>query len=129
MADGIPEMRRRFRVRFLRAVGLTLIIPTAPAISQTGGSQDPPFAVPNWRTPPIHPTEQGHNAAVGEQIVGQRQLKTAGVADAGPLNRIDNRVQNRIQNRLRTRIDEGYRPQANASSPYEISEAQSRKKQ
>jgi len=121
-------MRRPLRVCSLKILG-ALLVPASLAISQTADSQDLALAESDVRAPAVAPTEQGHNAALGGQVVGQRQSQKAGIADASPLNRIYNRLQNRVENRLRTRIDRTYRPQTNGPSPYEVSESQSRKKQ
>ena len=63
-------------------------------------------------------------SAVGR--VGERQTRENAVPNLRPMARLSNRINNRVQSRIRNRIDENYDPQANATSPFEAAEEQTR---
>lgn len=66
----------------------------------------------------------GRTADTGIGEVGER---TAGVINREPLGRLEARIYNRVQNRIRNRIDRSYDPMANANSPFERADQQTRK--
>lgn len=69
---------------------------------------------------------QGKTAETSVGTVGQRQTRSAPVANIKPTKRINNRVANRVQNRVPNRIDPGYDPAASATSPFARAEDQVR---
>lgn len=69
-------------------------------------------------------TARTADTGIGE--VGRRQTAQDSPAMQEPLGRLDSRINNRIQNRIRNRIDRNYDPTANATSPYEIADRQTR---
>ncbi|WP_336985212.1 hypothetical protein [Altererythrobacter aquiaggeris] len=64
------------------------------------------------------------DTGVGE--VGKRLTAQDAAAIADPLGRINSRINNRVENRIRNRIDRDYDPAANATSPYEVANRQTR---
>ncbi|WP_454598017.1 hypothetical protein [Qipengyuania sp. SM2507] len=69
-------------------------------------------------------TARTADTGIGE--VGQRQTAQDGPAMREPLGRITSRISNRVENRIRNRIDRYYDPTANATSPYEKADRQTR---
>lgn len=67
----------------------------------------------------------GQPAESSAGIAGKRRT-TQDTLGIDPAARLSNRIQNRVQSRLRNRIDETYDPRANAASPFEDAEEQSR---
>jgi hypothetical protein len=66
----------------------------------------------------------GRTADTGIGEVGER---TWGIINREPLGRLETRIYNRVQNRIRNRIDRSYDPMANANSPFERADQQTRK--
>lgn len=64
------------------------------------------------------------DTGIGE--VGRRQTAQDSPALLEPLGRLNSRINNRIQNRIRNRIDRNYDPSANATSPFEIADRETR---
>ena len=62
-------------------------------------------------------------ASVG--VVGQRQTRSQTAIGNRSTARVSGRLQTRVQNRLRNRIDRYYNPQANATDPFAVAEAES----
>ncbi len=97
-------------------------------------AQEVPLQDPTEEAEEIDPAETqneglqrtARTAETGIGEVGQRQTVRDGPAIQEPLGRIDSRINNRIQNRIRNRIDRNYDPTANATSPYEIADRQTR---
>ncbi len=69
-------------------------------------------------------TARTADTGIGE--VGRRQTAQDSPAMMEPLGRLNSRINNRIQNRIRNRIDRNYDPTANATSPFEIADSQTR---
>lgn len=72
------------------------------------------------------PFEPGRAAESAVGRVGERQTRENAVPNLRPMARLSNRINNRVQSRIRNRIDENYDPQANATSPFEAAEEQTR---
>lgn len=118
-----------------RLVLICLVMVTVPSalaqsrsvVAETSGVQDPDDQGPVQTQPATTVVEQRlgrvAEASVGE--VGQRQTRNQAVGGTRPLARISSRLQTRVQNRLRNRIDRNYDPQANATNPFTIAEAES----
>lgn len=70
--------------------------------------------------------QTARNADTGIGEVGQRQTATDAATLQEPLDRIASRINNRVENRIRNRIDRNYDPTANATSPYEVADTQTR---
>jgi len=69
-------------------------------------------------------TARTADTGIGE--VGQRQTALDSPTMQEPLKRINSRINNRIENRIRNRIDRNYDPTANATSPFEIADSETR---
>lgn len=66
----------------------------------------------------------GRTADTGIGEVGER---TSAIVNVDPMGRLESRIQNRVQNRIRNRIDRNYDPMANATSPFERADQQTRR--
>ena len=111
------------------ALALALLA-AAPAGAQTV-PDDPAF--------PIEPSsaraqsqdeglrDVGRTADTGIGEVGRRQTAIDGVTSVEIAGRLRNRLPNRVENRIRTRSDRNYDPSANATSPFEVADEESRR--
>lgn len=66
----------------------------------------------------------GRTAETGIGEIGER---AEFIVNTDPMARLDTRIHNRLQNRIRSRIDRDYDPMANATSPFEEVDQQTRK--
>lgn len=78
----------------------------------------------NTQNEALQRTARTADTGIGE--VGRRQTAQDSPAMQESLARINSRIDNRIENRIRNRIDRNYDPTANATSPFEIAERQTR---
>lgn len=112
-----------------RVLALLLGAAATPASAQTA-PRDPVFpiepATRESQTQNEGLRETGRTAETVAGAVGQRQTSRAGTGTLDVLGRLDTRIANRVQNRIRNRIDRNYDPTANATSPFEVANEQTR---
>lgn len=99
----------------------------SPALAQAGprqGSTQQAGADAGQEQPTRPSPGRLAESEVGE--VGRRQTRDQEIANIKPAARINNRIANRVQSRIRNRIDRNYDPQANATSPFSVADAESR---
>lgn len=118
----------RHRVMLYASI-VALSLPTDGVVAQSASPPAPPFQqnqdATSRGTDGLSPVARTAKSANGR--VGERSSLAADLDAPSPMARIDNRVRNRVENRLRNRIDEFYDPRANATSPFVVAAAQSRK--
>lgn len=112
------------RVAGARMAALLLANLALPAAAQSLPIDPAPIGQPPVTTQGEGLGDVGRNADTGIGEVGER---TWGIINREPLGRLESRIQNRVQNRIRNRIDRSYDPMANANSPFERADQQTRR--